>query len=142
MKLFSVISCFLIAALLNGCGSDEKINTDSKNKDDTPALEKVVSVDLKLVLKAHVNRISLEWTGIEGAQEYLIYRLQTEDLHPYVESFIADDTTYSFITNGQQTYQVWIEVLDSQGEVINSSDKVTVTSENPEVELAFDDGFF
>ena len=140
VKLFFFISSFIITAILSGCGGEQK-NHVSSNQDDMFVEDKVGFVDLKLVPKAHVNLISLSWTGIEGAQEYLVYRLQSGDLQPYVESN-TDATTFSFTTNGQQTYQVWIEALNELSEVINTSENITVTSTQPDVEIAFDHGDF
>ncbi len=140
MKLFLFISSFVITAILSGCGGEQK-NDVSSNPGDMLQQEKVVATGINLVPKAHTNLITLTWTGIEGAQEYLVYRLQPGELQAYVESN-ANATTFSFSTDGQQTYQVWVEALDEMSEVINSSENMTVTSAQPNVEIALDQGDF
>ncbi len=140
VKLFYFISSFIITAMLSGCGGEQKSDTSS-NQGDIFTQEKIIATDLNLVPKAHTNLITLTWTGIEGAQEYLVYRLQSGDLQAYVESN-ANATTFSFSTDGQQTYQVWVEALDEMSEVINSSENMTVTSAQPNVEIALDQGDF
>ncbi len=144
MKLFLVFPCFMVAALLGGCGSgsDDKVNTASIEQGDIPKPEKIIDANLILELKAHVNSISVGWIEMKGAQEYLVYWLEEGDLDSYTESTIVDGTTFSFAMNGQKTYQVWVEALNFQGDVINSSNKVTVTSAHPEAELANDNGAF